>query len=865
METSMKKLSDFLVNKRLIFFIFTLLCSIASVFLLSRVNVITDMTEFLPKDSSMRKGIDLMKEEFPSMAETGALRVMTSDLSTQETQNLLSILESMEYVASVEYQADSTEYNRDNHSLFILNVPYEYDSPEMNQVEETLSDSLSKQYSLVYDTGKTEQVKVPIWILVLAVVILLIILFFMCHSWIEPFLFLATIGIAILINTGTNAFLPGVSETTYSIAAVLQLVLSMDYSIILINRYREEQKDGKEKTEAMKLAITGAASSIASSAMTTVVGLLALVFMSFKIGADMGIVLAKGVFISMLSIFTLLPTLILLFDKLIKKTTKKVLPLPTAGLSRFSYRFRYIITGVFVVLFITMFFLKGNSNITYTMTEKSEVEKVFSKDNPIIFLYDNNDEAAAGKLSESLSDKAFVKNISAYSTTLGKPYTAEEMLPVLTGQFSMFSSNVPQDTSSSPAGFKQDTNGLSSDFTLQDESSLSVDQLLNSTVINMIYYDFYHGNDTRTLSLAEFLPFLQTYLQENPAIAEKYDSQMLAQLQMVGSYFQPEDMLVQHTAAELAAMFTPMGNLFSENDIELMYRLYYSSVFVDSTFRLSIEQLFNHVLTMASSEVYASFIDPSMLAPLSEVQKSLEEGKKQLQGEHYSLMMISTRLPEESVETNDFLKELNTRLEQDFKGNYYLIGNSPMQYEMSLDFHSEMNKISIITIIAIFVVVLLTFRSITIPTILVLLIQAAVFSTMVIMNLVSGGMYYLALLMVQSILMGATIDYAILFSSYYREKRQTQAPKEALSAAYEGSIHTILTSGLIMVLVTWILGYIFPDPAIGQICHIIAMGAACAIVLILFVLPGVLSTFDRLITRFNRFLFHAQHGFHLLH
>ncbi|MDR1328790.1 MAG: MMPL family transporter, partial [Oscillospiraceae bacterium] len=107
------------------------------------------------------------------------------------------------------------------------------------------------------------------------------------------------------------------------------------------------------------------------------------------------------------------------------------------------------------------------------------------------------------------------------------------------------------------------------------------------------------------------------------------------------------------------------------------------------------------------------------------------------------------------------------------------------------------------------------------------------------------GIYYLALLIVQSILMGATIDYGILFTDYYRERRQSMDIKAALVSAYSGSIHTILTSGLIMVLVTGIVGFCFEDPVVGQICRTIAIGALSAILLILLVLPGMLATFDR--------------------
>ena len=170
-----------------------------------------------------------------------------------------------------------------------------------------------------------------------------------------------------------------------------------------------------------------------------------------------------------------------------------------------------------------------------------------------------------------------------------------------------------------------------------------------------------------------------------------------------------------------------------------------------------------------------------------------------------------------------------------------------MAVEMSRTFKSEMNKITLITAAAIFIVVLITFRNFLVPLILVLLIQCSVYITMFVMSVMGADMNYLALLIVQSLLMGATID-AIVFTNFYIEKRVEKGKKkEALISAYKASIRTILTSGMIMIFITWIMGYVFEDPSTGQICHIISIGVACALVMILFFLPGMLTACDRLI------------------
>ena len=172
-----------------------------------------------------------------------------------------------------------------------------------------------------------------------------------------------------------------------------------------------------------------------------------------------------------------------------------------------------------------------------------------------------------------------------------------------------------------------------------------------------------------------------------------------------------------------------------------------------------------------------------------------------------------------------------------------------MTYEMQQSFNQEMLFITLLTAIAIFIVVAIAFRSLMIPAILVLLVQCGVYITVSIIGLQGYSIYFLALLIVECILMGATIDYGILFTNYYREKRKIMDVRESLREAYNGSIHTIMTSGLIIVLVVGIVGNFFSNPVIGQICKTLSTGALCASLLILFILPGLLATFDKLVIR----------------
>lgn len=308
-----------------------------------------------------------------------------------------------------------------------------------------------------------------------------------------------------------------------------------------------------------------------------------------------------------------------------------------------------------------------------------------------------------------------------------------------------------------------------------------------------------------------------------------------------------------YSAIELSELFGDTSEAMNESTMELLYTLYFSSHHSDRAWTMSIAELFDYTVNnVAENEKYTGFFDKDTMEKLIIAKENIDAAIKQLKGAQHSILVISTTLPDESQETNHFLKELTTRCDVDFNSDYYLIGNSPLQYEISLTFGEEMNKITIITALAIFIVILITFHSLVIPLILVSIIQAAVYTTVVIIGIQGFSIHYMALLIVQSILMGATIDYGILYTTYYREQRKSMGIKEALIGAYNGSIHTILTSGLIMVIVTGIMGYAFEDPTIGQICYTLSMGAACALILIVFVLPGVLTVFDKLICKVKK-------------
>ena len=711
----MKKIINFITEKRNYILIIMLIITSICAYTMNKVNINQDMTKYLPSNSSMKKGLDILEKELPDVKNMSTIWVMIDDLETSKKLELYNELKSIPNIYTISYDNESDTYNKDNHTLYILTSKFNSNSKEMTEIKKEL-DNLTKEYNLIYELD-SDTTSVPIFIIIFAFIILLIILLIMCSSWIEPILFIITIGIAIIINLGTNYFLKEVSYTTYSIAAILQLVLTMDYSIMLLNRYREEKKS-HTNIIAMKEAIKGSFPSIMGSSFTTIVGLLALVFMSFKIGTDLGIVLAKGVLISLICIFTVLPSLILMFDKLIYKTHKKYPHINMEKIALFSQKYKYIISLTFIILFTILYFIKGTNIVTFNTPKDNTISKIFKKDNNIVLLYENKNEDNIDEIIKYLTTDNKVKTINTYKTTVGKKYNASEL-----------------------------------DYFLKMQN---ID--INKEIIVSIYKTIYQ---------------------------DKYNN--------------------------------------------------------DS--KLTLEELINFIIQNQNN--FKNMINDDMFLEINNANNMIQETKKMFVGESYSIINISTSYKEESKDTFTFIDKLDKECMNKLNEKYYFIGNSIMNYEMSNNFNYEMNKLTIITIVLIFLVVLFTFKSLIIPFILVLLIQCAVYILMSIINILDMKVYYLSLLIVQSILMGATIDYAILFTNYYRELRKENSIRISLKETYNKSIHTILTSSLIMIIITGVLGFVFKDPAIGEICHIIAIGVTIAVLLILFVLPSIIVLFDK--------------------
>ncbi len=327
----MKGFAHFLVKHRLWFFIITLVVMVASVVMMFFVEINEDLTAYLPASSSMRQGLDIIENEeyFPQADVNCTFRLMFSDLTEDQKSEIYEELSTTEGISSVAWEAGSDRYNNDEdgYTLYVITTETTDESAGQALMKDLVSKYKSENYTLrsYFTVNGDNSLSLMGTLIPEAVAIILVILLILCHAFMEPVLMLVTLGVAVLINMGTNLIFLTISSMTFAIGAVMQLILSIDYSIMLMTRYNQERKtlEGRlSKEKAMENTVAKSLGSISSSAFTTIVGLLVLLLMSFTIGMDMGLVFAKGVLFSLICVFTLMPTLIIWSDTALEKSSK---------------------------------------------------------------------------------------------------------------------------------------------------------------------------------------------------------------------------------------------------------------------------------------------------------------------------------------------------------------------------------------------------------------------------------------------------------------------------------------------------------------------------------------------------------------
>lgn len=383
---AMLKLGEKIVSARVVILILSLVLLIPAAYGYIKTRVNYDILSYLPKDIETMEGQDILVDQFG----TGAFSLyVVEGMEDKDVSALKSKIEKVDHVSKVIWYDSFADlsvpkdmlpeslydaFNNDENNATMMAIIFDDTTSAdgtMDAIEEIRSISnkqcfLSGMSAVVVDTKKLSEKETPIYVLI-AVILSSIILAITMDSIMIPVLFLASIGMAIVYNLGSNIFMGQVSYITKALAAVLQLGVTMDYSIFLWHSYKAQQKEYTDKKEAMAHAIADTISSVVGSSITTVAGFVALCFMSFTLGLDLGIVMAKGVVLGVIACVTILPSLILVFDKAIEKTTHRVILPEFKGVGKFIAKHYKVFLVLFVIILIPAIYGYNHTKVYYKL------------------------------------------------------------------------------------------------------------------------------------------------------------------------------------------------------------------------------------------------------------------------------------------------------------------------------------------------------------------------------------------------------------------------------------------------------------------------------------------------------------------
>ena len=361
---AMIKVATFIVDKRNLFFLLFVLAIIFSIIAMNWVKVENQLSAYLPETTETRQGLDLMDQEFVTY---GSAKVMVSNITYDDAQVIADEIETRPDVSMLNFDNTAEHYN--NFSA-LYDITFAYPETDdrcldgLDEIKERLAD-----YDLYVSTSMgdaaAEQIDKEMNVVsVLVAIIVVSVLLLTSQTWAEVPVLLLTFISAAAISMGTNYLLGTISFVSDSVTVVLQLALSIDYAVIFCNRYKEEHKK-YDIREADIIALSKSIPEISSSSLTTIGGLIAMMFMQFGIGRDMAICLIKAILLSLLAVFLLMPGLIMLFGPFMDKTRHKDLIPKIPFVGKFAYATKYIMPPLFLAAIIVAFYYQNNCPYVY--------------------------------------------------------------------------------------------------------------------------------------------------------------------------------------------------------------------------------------------------------------------------------------------------------------------------------------------------------------------------------------------------------------------------------------------------------------------------------------------------------------------
>ena len=741
--SGMEKIATFIVDKRNLFFLLYAFALIFSIVATGWVKVENDITTYLPEDTETRQGLTVMNDNFVTY---GTARVMVSNVTYETAENICSDLESIDGVTSVDFD-DTTDHYKSASALFSVT----FDGTTTDDISihalHTIRDMLAGYDTYIdtevgVDTSADLQSEMSV-ILVLAAIVIVLVLTLTSRSYAEVPVLIMTFGAAALLNMGTNFLCGTISFISNSVTVILQLALAIDYAIILCHRFSDEHET-KDTREACIAALSKAIPEISSSSLTTISGLGALAFMHFGIGRDMATVLIKAILFSLLSVFTLMPGLLMVFSKKINATRHKNLIPKITFLGKFDVATRFIVPPIFAVVVVVTAVLANKCPYCYSYTD-----------------------LVTAKQSESQIAHQKIKN------TFGVNNMVAVIVP--TGDY----------------------------------------------------------DSERQL------------LKDLDSCAEVKSTQGLANIDAMDGY-KLADALTPRQMSELAGL-----------DYEVAEALYAAYAVDQNEYGKLISGLGDYKVPLFDMFMFLQremkdgniTLDGDIQETLDDLFEQLNKAQLQLQSDKYSRLVVYLNLPEESGETMDFLDTMHALIAKYYSSDTYIVGNSTNVKDLSSSFGEDNMLISVLSALFVVIILLFTFKSAGLPVLLIVVIQGSIWINFSVPTIQHESLYFLGYLIVNSIQMGANIDYAIVISSHYTDLKKEMRPKEAIIAALNEAFPTIFTSGTILAVAGALIGVMTTNPVIAAIGTCLGRGTVISIVLVMAVLPQILLIGDTIVER----------------
>lgn len=670
-----EKFFNGVIRFRLPIMLIFLVAAICGAFASQKVKVDYNINDYLPESSASTVALDKMQKEFKGAIPNA--RVAIKNVTYAQALDYKKKLENVKGVESVTWLDDTNvldvpievldqdtvaSYYKDQTALYTVTIKEEDINETVPAIRKVIGEENAMTGSAVSTAIATSStIKEIQKITVIAILVVLFVLIVTTTSWIEPFIVLFGIGVAVMINAGSNLIFGEISFVTNAAGNILQLAVSLDYSVFLIHRFQECRTKYSNPKEAMNEAVCKSMTSIMSSGLTTVIGFLALLFMRFLLGPDLGKVLAKGIGISLLVVFLFMPGVILACYPLMDKLTHRDWMPSFRKFGKLVSKITIPLAVVFCLAILPSYYL-SNHNIYYYGSSH-------------IF----------GKGTQYGDDTAFI----------------------------------------------EDTFGIKDTYVL----------LVPNT------------SDQTQRELCK-------KLKENKQVAS-----ITALVDIIGPGV-PQEMI------------------------------------------------------------------PTSIA-------------EQLRSENYSRILLSVRVPYEGDQTFALVQQLRKTAQKYYGKDYYLAGEGVSTYDLKETITADMVKVNLVAIGAVFVVLILTMKSLVAPIVLVLTIETAIWINLTIPYMQHKPIFYIAYLIISSVQLGATVDYAILFNDRYQECRERFSQKESITEAISQTAVSMLTSGITLTTVGFLLGIISTHGLLSQLGYLLGKGTICSLISVLFVLPGMLCLTER--------------------